>query len=309
MPKLRIAMVGLGDIAKKAYLPIIASHPAISPMLCTRNSQVLSELQQAYRIDEVFTDYAQLLENKPDALMIHSSTDSHYQLAKASISAGIATFIDKPLSYNFNQCEHLIALAKSHNVPLYVGFNRRFAPLISAIDRQAALHIRWQKNRVALADDPRVVIFDDFIHVVDSLRFLCGSPTVAKLDDIGVHATMQHGKLAHVKLQFNYNGILVEGSMNRLSGIAEEQLEIFLPNQKYLINNLTQGQLYNQGKPSPLGFNDWQSYLHTRGFISMIEDWLIAIKKGSANHPQLDDMLASHQLCEHITQQVEAKTH
>ena len=41
----------------------------------------------------------------------------------------------------------------------------------------------------------------------------------------------------------------------------------------------------------------------------MIEDWLVAIKKDSANHQQLGDILATHQLCEHITQQVEAKTH
>ena len=33
-----------------------------------------------------------------------------------------------------------------------------------------------QKHRVDLADTPRTVVFDDFSHVVDTLRFLLPAP-------------------------------------------------------------------------------------------------------------------------------------
>ena len=53
--KKRIALIGLGDIAKKAYLPIIANHSKITPILCTRNTEVLKELSNQYRINETYS--------------------------------------------------------------------------------------------------------------------------------------------------------------------------------------------------------------------------------------------------------------
>jgi predicted dehydrogenase len=39
---MRIALVGLGDIAQKAYLPLLASDERVTPLLCTRNPAVLT---------------------------------------------------------------------------------------------------------------------------------------------------------------------------------------------------------------------------------------------------------------------------
>lgn len=50
MEKLRIAMVGIGDIAKKAYLPVMATREGISPIICTRNKETLESLKNSYRI-------------------------------------------------------------------------------------------------------------------------------------------------------------------------------------------------------------------------------------------------------------------
>ena len=41
---MRIAMIGLGDIAQKAYLPLLASDERVTPLLCTRNPSVLEKL-------------------------------------------------------------------------------------------------------------------------------------------------------------------------------------------------------------------------------------------------------------------------
>lgn len=38
---MKIAMIGLGDIAQKAYLPVLAQWPDIELVLCTRNPKVL----------------------------------------------------------------------------------------------------------------------------------------------------------------------------------------------------------------------------------------------------------------------------
>ncbi|MCF7566890.1 Gfo/Idh/MocA family oxidoreductase [Sabulilitoribacter arenilitoris] len=99
--KKRIALIGLGDIARKTYLPIVANHPKIIPVLCTRNKDVLNKLKTQYRIDEAYLDRDKLIENKPDAVMIHTTTESHFQLVSKFLSAGIPVFVDKPLCYTY----------------------------------------------------------------------------------------------------------------------------------------------------------------------------------------------------------------
>ena len=63
-------------------------------------------------------------------------------------------------------------LAENRNVSLAVGFNPRHAPGYVACSDHPRDLILMQKNRVGLPEEPRKMILDDFIHVVDTLRFL-----------------------------------------------------------------------------------------------------------------------------------------
>lgn len=305
MKKLRIALIGLGDIAQKAYLPIIANHKDIQPILCTRNLNTLKELSKQYRIGESYTDITDLISNKPDAVMIHTSTESHFIIAKQCLLAGIATFVDKPLSLSFEECEILVNLAKTNNLPFYVGFNRRFAPLIKPLAEKDAVHIRWQKNRMGLAATPRAIVYNDFIHVVDSLRFLAKLAPNETPAEIHVNTFKQDNLLANVHIQFKHLDSFVEGSMNRISGITEEQLDVFVADEKYQINSLVRGEHYKCGELTQLGFSDWQSHLYTRGFEDMLQNWLIDLNSGIANLDRLDDILSTHLMCEDIVEQIE----
>jgi hypothetical protein len=79
------------------------------------------------------------------------------------------------------------------------------------------------------------------------------------------------------------------------------------------VNVTMQGDLlsrihFKSGVLTPLGFSDWQSHLTTRGFEDMIEDWLLEVKNNSANLNRLQSILASHQLCEKLVEQVSLST-
>ena len=169
MSQLTIALVGLGDIAQKAYLPIATQHAQIDPIFCTRNLKTLTQLAKQYRVEKYFTDFQAVLACNPDGVMIHTNTESHFSFAKQALEQNIATFVDKPLAYSFSEVNELIELATEHNTPLFLGFNRRFVPIMADIAKPQIRHLKWQKNRLNLPAAARTFIFDDFIHVVDSL--------------------------------------------------------------------------------------------------------------------------------------------
>jgi virulence factor len=301
---MKIALIGLGRIAQKAYLPILSNHPEVDPVLCTRNTKTLKALSGKFRIDNTYSNLEQLIRSKPDAAMVHSSTDSHVTIATKLLHAGIPVFIDKPLSYSLEEAEKVLDLSSKYNVPLYLGFNRRFAPLIRSLAQVPdPIQVSWQKNRVDLAGDPRIFIFDDFIHVIDSLRFL-GKESVK---NIKVFSRMHNGMLENVQVQWQQGATFLAGGMNRVSGITEERVELYSTGNKWTVHNLNSGTHSTQEQSTALTFDPWDTALYQRGFDDMIEDWLGVVRAGHYNPDTLKEIWATHQLCETILEEVLAR--
>ena len=294
---MKIALIGLGRIAQKAYLPILANQAEVEPMLCTRNASTLEVLSKKYRIDKTYTDLERLIRSKPDAAMVHSSTNSHAAIASKLLKAGIPVFVDKPLSYSLAEAETILELAAKEQVPLYLGFNRRFAPLIRSLSKvPEPIQVNWQKNRVALPGDPRVFIFDDFIHVVDSLRFLGKGP----VRNLQVFARLKEGLLENIQVQWQQGNTLLSGGMNRVSGITEERVELYSTGNKWTIDNLSSGVHSTNEQSSVINFDSWDTTLYKRGFVDMIEDWMQVVQARSFNADHQKGIWETHYWCETI---------
>ena len=299
--KIKIAIIGLGSIAQKAYLPIVANHPKIDPILCTRNTLTLKNLSNQFRIEKTYSNLDELIRTKPDAAMVHSSTDSHGLILEKLLKAKIPIFVDKPLSYSLEESERILELASNNTIPIYLGFNRRFAPLIKKLSEVSSpIQISWQKNRVNLPGDPRIFIFDDFIHVIDSLRFL----GKGEVQNINVLSRVKDKKLENIQVQWQQGETFLFGGMNRVSGISEERIELFSEGNKWIINDLNTGTHFSNEKENTLKFGNWESTLYKRGFVNMIEDWVNVLEERKFNPASIQDIWETHQLCETILKQV-----
>ncbi|MEQ8422162.1 MAG: Gfo/Idh/MocA family oxidoreductase [Arenibacter algicola] len=300
-PKIKIALIGLGRIAQKAYLPILANHSKVDPILCTRNNYTLNKLSNEYRIHKTCSSLDELIRSKPDAAMVHSSTESHVLIIPKLLEAKIPVFVDKPLSYSLGESERILDIASKNKLPLYLGFNRRFAPLIKSLSEVPnPIQISWQKNRVDLAGNPRIFIFDDFIHVIDSLRFL-GKGAVR---NINVVSRVKDEKLENIQVQWQQGETLLLGGMNRISGITEEKIDFFSVGNKWVINNLNSGTHFTKEEENTLKFGDWESTLYKRGFVNMIEDWISVLEERNYNPESIEDIWETHHLCETILNKV-----
>ncbi|WP_407566466.1 Gfo/Idh/MocA family protein [Streptomyces sp. 184] len=296
---MKAGVIGLGDIAQKAYLPVLASLPGIEPHLHTRTPATLGRVADAHRIPPAHRhrDLDSLLAAGLDAAFVHAPTAAHVELVTALLDAGVPVYVDKPMAYDLAGAEGLVRLADERRVSLVTGFNRRHAPCYAQCLEHPRELIILQKHRVGLPEDPRTMVFDDFIHVVDTLRFLAPGP----VEDLDVRARVRDGLLHHVVLQLSGDGFTAIGAMNRLSGSAEETLEISGQDTKREVRNLAE-VVDHKGQPSVRRRGDWVPVARQRGIEQAVLAFLDAVRSGELL--SAEDALATHEMCERIVRAV-----
>jgi virulence factor len=297
---MRIGVIGLGDIARKAYLPVLTARPGLELHLHTRSPATLREVADAYRVEHRHPTLDALLAQRLDAAFVHAPTEHHVAITRRLLEAGVPAYVDKPLARDAEGARELTALAEERGLSLMAGFNRRHAPgYAQCLDHPRDL-ILMQKNRVGLADDPREVVFDDFIHVVDTLRFL----VPGRIEDVHVSARVRGGLLHHVVLQLGGDGFTAVGSMNRMSGSAEESLDVSGGDFRRQVLNLAE-VVDHKGQPTVRRRGDWVPVARQRGVEQITLAFLDAVRAGRVLDAR--DALATHELCERIVREVRAR--
>src|SRR5512143_1069668 len=124
-----IGIVGLGDIALKAYLPVLASLNGIELALCSRSEGSVRRVQQQYRIQRGTTRLEELIAMGLKAAFVLSPSPAHEPLARALLEGGVDVFLEKPATLHSEETRALAELADRRQRILMVGFNRRYAPL------------------------------------------------------------------------------------------------------------------------------------------------------------------------------------
>ena len=71
--------------------------------------------------DTVGRDWQRLLAKNLNGVVIATPSATHARIATAFIKRGIPTFVEKPLTTSLKEAKGLLALAKRHRVPIFVG--------------------------------------------------------------------------------------------------------------------------------------------------------------------------------------------
>ncbi|MFQ6142672.1 Gfo/Idh/MocA family protein [Streptomyces seoulensis] len=296
---MKVGCIGLGDIAQKAYLPVLGTRPEVELHVQTRTPATLERVADGLRLPAAqrHADLDSLLGAGLDAAFVHAPTAVHPEIVGRLLEAGVPTYVDKPLAYELADSARLVALAEERGVSLMVGFNRRHAPGYAQCAEHPRELILMQKNRVGLPEEPRTMILDDFIHVVDTLRFLVPGP----VDDVTVRGRLRDGLLHHVVLQLGGDGFTALGVMNRLSGSAEEILEVSGQDTKRQVLNLAE-TVDHKGQPTVRRRGDWVPVARQRGIEQAVLAFLDAVRAGKVLSAR--DALETHELCERVVRTV-----
>ncbi|GGF18284.1 dehydrogenase [Halobacillus andaensis] len=301
---MKVGIIGLGDIAKKAYLPVLSQKEGIELVLCTRNAETLHTLSRKYRIEEKVQTVEDLMAKNIDAAIVSAATEAHFEIAEKLLLHGIHVYVDKPISMNLQETERIVQLAEESKKVAMVGFNRRFIPKVNELkDQGKASLILIQKNRFASPDITRRFVVEDFIHVVDTLRFLMDTP----VQDVNVQSLKNGDELDHLIIQLIGEGVTAMGVMNRNGGVTEEIIEYHTGHDKYVVNSLVETTHYHGKEIHVSKFGDWEPTLYKRGFYQIIDHFIDCVHQQTTPNPSMADSLTTHEICEKIVQSIDSR--
>ncbi len=298
---LKIGIIGLGDIAEKAYLPVLSRKKA-EIHLCTRNVARLLHVGEQYRFKYLHQNLESLISSGITGAFVHTATSSHREIVETLLNHNIHVYVDKPVTYDFAATEKLVTLAKQKGLLLMVGFNRRFAPSYQNLKTVEDINmIIMQKNRKSLPGDVRVFVLDDFIHVIDTLLYLFPYP----IEKILVNGKKKNNLLYHAVVQFiSGNGATAIGIMNRDSGTVEEKVEVFSSGEKRVVYNLSESVILQDKHEKKSGTSDWEPTLFKRGFEQIVDNFLQKITSAEKPVTAAQEILRTHKICEEIVKKL-----
>ncbi|MGM0293823.1 Gfo/Idh/MocA family protein [Enterococcus sp. AZ062] len=297
---MKIGVVGVGNIAEKAYLPTYAEKQGMVDFyFATRNQVTKDRLKKTYGFAHLYESLDDLIEEEIEACMIHAATSVHFQLAKKCLEHNIHVYIDKPLSVDLKEIQELQELAEQHHVILMVGFNRRFAPMVEELKAIPEKRlIQLQKNRIAAKETTAFVIYDLFLHLVDTAVYLLDEPVIKTTS----HIREKEGLMEVAMLQLETANQMAIVTMDLGSGANTETYQVTSKQGTYELSDLTELVIRKPDTVEIKKFGDWETTLSKRGFVSMVERFFEEVQETTPNKEKLKQagVYDSHALCEEM---------
>lgn len=132
----RVGVIGAGNYATTMILPHLAAREDVQIVeIATTTGLSAANALRRFEGARMSTDHRGLLEDPDiDAVFVLTRHDSHAAIVREALLAGKAVFVEKPLAVDAAQLDHVVtAVRDSGNDRLMVGYNRRFAPLLTAL--------------------------------------------------------------------------------------------------------------------------------------------------------------------------------
>ena len=141
--KVKYAVVGVGWIAQSVFLPGV-EHTANSEIvaLVTGHEEKAGQVGKKYGIEKLYAYdelEALLKSGEIDAVYLATPNFDHVEYAVKILEAGIHLLLEKPMAVSVEQCERMIAAARSSGAKLMVAYRLHFEPgTLKAIERVRA---------------------------------------------------------------------------------------------------------------------------------------------------------------------------
>ena len=139
MERVRIGVVGCGDIAQIQHLPFLTelAEEYEVAAVCDISPSLAKYVADWFHVPRYVTDYRQLLDSDVDAVLLCHS-DPKTEVAVAALDAGKHTFIEKPMCFSLQEADAIIAAAEGSGKVAQVGYMKLYEPAFEVAQKEVA---------------------------------------------------------------------------------------------------------------------------------------------------------------------------
>jgi UDP-N-acetylglucosamine 3-dehydrogenase len=176
----RIAVIGTGGWGKNHVR--VLSELGFLVAVCDLDPARAKAFSERFRV-KGYTSVDELLsKERPDGVTICTPASTHFAVASKTLSAGVNTFVEKPMTSTVKEAQDLIREAEKAKKILTVGFIERFNPAITELkkmilDGELGRPILFEYHRENRRGENIVdvgVVKDASVHDIDTARWLFG---------------------------------------------------------------------------------------------------------------------------------------
>lgn len=295
--KLRLALAGCGHFGR-IHLQCLKQLDGLCEItgVYDKNEERAARLSAEAGVSK-FIHFRELLESRPVAVDIVTSTLSHFEMAHDCLSNNIHVFVEKPLTFDLNSSRQLVELAKARKLALFVGYIERFNPMLKLIVEHSSRATRIAVTRTA---KPRPgfndsLIYDLLIHDLDILSNFC-----FPLTRPDVITAVEADSDTSCKIELSFGKVVVNLSAYRSDATAERRYSIETPDAEILID-LENGLVQRNKTNAPGAASKTKRYPRTNKLLDELSAFLSQLRTGSV--PNYDNYLRPMEIIEAIKMQ------
>jgi len=121
---MKVGLLGAGRIGV-LHAGVLARDPGVDTILVGDVEPERAE-SVAWGVGGEAGKIEEVLDSRPDAVVIAASTPAHAGLIRASMQAGIPAFCEKPIAIGYEETVEVVEEVESSGATLQIGFQRRF---------------------------------------------------------------------------------------------------------------------------------------------------------------------------------------
>ena len=131
MSKIRLGVIGAGSWAVSSHLPAFAKHADVEFIGVSRRGELeLDRIKTTFGFKLASEDYADVLSEGVDVVLVASPSGLHYEHAKAALESGANVLIEKPVTLNPDHAWELVQLAAENGREVTCAFGWNSSPML-----------------------------------------------------------------------------------------------------------------------------------------------------------------------------------
>jgi len=307
---IKIALMGAGRIGKMHANLIMDNSNCSLEFVYDVNTKFAEEISKQTGAKVAKSPEDAINSENTDAVFIASATPTHVSFITMAVNAKKPVFCEKPIDLDINKVDECREFIKDKNIPIQIGFNRRFDKSHSKVKIASNDNEIGKLEMLVISSrdpEPPGIDYlkaaggffrDTTIHDFDLSRFILGDDPIEKISAFGEQLISEDAKKVgdHDTAMFimrSKSGVLIHINNSRRAVYGYDQrVEAFGSKGMIISNNQTQSSVEKYTKDHTFAKDPVQFFFierYEQAYKSQLEEFLGMITNKSQPKVTFED--------------------